>query len=334
MELVGRAGVVRRYRWLSFAIAALCVVPSSARADFAGDKAKEIYNNRGFNAYRETVSELPFEHIDPMSGNLLLTFTDLVLPGNAGFDLRIQRTYNSKIYSDKPNQPYIEDSWAGIGWSLHFGRVLDPDSAAPGPVVEMPDGSRHQLYLHKTNETSRFRSKDFWTFDRYPSGGGAPILRLPSGITYTFGHRGVVAGIANQPLFVTKIEDPFNNQIIVNYLLVDPDDPSRPVPGDVIDTVEQVFATGERRVVRFGYDAVLPDASGRPTASCSLRSMSLVGSSWTWNYVQKPTASSFIHTLLTSVEPPEGPSWKFLYDEGSASTLPNEITDLTTPNGG
>jgi hypothetical protein len=37
------------------------------------------------------------EHIDPMTGNLPLTFTDLVLPGNAGFDLKIQRIYNSKI---------------------------------------------------------------------------------------------------------------------------------------------------------------------------------------------------------------------------------------------
>src|SRR5262245_35685285 len=295
MELVGRAGVVRRYRWLSFAIAALCVVPSSARADFAGDKAKEIYNNRGFNAYRETASELPFEHIDPMSGNLLLTFTDLVLPGNAGFDLRIQRTYNSKIYSDNPNQLYIADSWAGLGWSLHFGRILDPESPAPGPDVERSDGSRHQLYLHNPQDPSRLRSKDFWTYERHRPGGAPPILRLPSGVTYTFGRSGVVAGMTTQALFVTKIEDAFNNQIIVNYLLVDPEDPSRQVPADVIDTVEQVFATGERRVVRFEYDAVLPAADGRAIATGSLRSMSLVGSSWTWHYVQKPTGSSVFY---------------------------------------
>src|SRR5438067_1966002 len=55
-----------------------------------------IFDAKGFNPNREFVSELPFEHIDPMTGNLLLTYTDLSLPGNAGFDLKIQRTYNSK----------------------------------------------------------------------------------------------------------------------------------------------------------------------------------------------------------------------------------------------
>ena len=59
--------------------------------------ADEVFDAAGFNPNRDYFSALPFEHVDPMTGNLVLTFTDLVLPGNAGFDLRIQRTYNSKI---------------------------------------------------------------------------------------------------------------------------------------------------------------------------------------------------------------------------------------------
>ena len=59
-----------------------------------------VFDERGFKPNREYFSQLPYEHIDPLTGNLLLTFTDLVLPGNAGFDLRIQRTYNSKICRD------------------------------------------------------------------------------------------------------------------------------------------------------------------------------------------------------------------------------------------
>ena len=50
------------------------------------------FDARGFSEHREAGSLLPFEHIDPFTGNLLLTFTDLRLPGNAGFDLVIQRT--------------------------------------------------------------------------------------------------------------------------------------------------------------------------------------------------------------------------------------------------
>ena len=52
----------------------------------------------GFSSTRSTHSIAPFEHVDPFSGNLLLTFTDLVLPGNAGLNLVVQRTYNSKIH--------------------------------------------------------------------------------------------------------------------------------------------------------------------------------------------------------------------------------------------
>lgn len=38
---------------------------------------------------------MPWEHVDPFTGNVILRFTDVVLPGNAGFDLVVQRTYNS-----------------------------------------------------------------------------------------------------------------------------------------------------------------------------------------------------------------------------------------------
>jgi len=312
--------------------------PPAAWADFASDKAKETYDGKGFNPYRETASELPFEHIDPMTGNLLLTFTDLVLPGNAGFDLRIQRTYNSKIFEELAIKKHIEDSWAGLGWSLHFGRVLNPNSVLPGPVVEMPDGSRHQLYLHQDGNTSHFMSKDFWTFEQHPALGSPPILRLPNGVTYSFGHVGVLTGTATQFRYVTKIEDPFHNQILINYLLVDPQDSSRQVPGDVIDTVQQVLATGETRTVRFGYDGTLTYPDGSVLSSGSLHSMSLDGAPWTWNYVQKLTGSTgsgnLGYTLLTSVQPPEGRPWTFNYDENPASEMPYEITDLTTPNGG
>ena len=42
------------------------------------------------------------DQVDPLSGNLLLAHTDLVLPGNAGLDLRITRYYNSQITGTSP----------------------------------------------------------------------------------------------------------------------------------------------------------------------------------------------------------------------------------------
>src|SRR5688572_3563406 len=50
----------------------------------------------GIQDHRDYFSAMPFEHIDTFTGSLVLTFTDLVLPGNGGRELRFQRTFNSK----------------------------------------------------------------------------------------------------------------------------------------------------------------------------------------------------------------------------------------------
>ncbi len=51
------------------------------------------------------VSFFPWEHIDACTGDVLLSFTDLVLPGSAGFNLTVQRTYNGK------DQVWIANCW-------------------------------------------------------------------------------------------------------------------------------------------------------------------------------------------------------------------------------
>jgi hypothetical protein len=53
----------------------------------------------GIQTDRDYLSLMPFERFDTMSGALVLQFTDLVLPGNAGRELRFQRTYSSKSQS-------------------------------------------------------------------------------------------------------------------------------------------------------------------------------------------------------------------------------------------
>ena len=50
----------------------------------------------GLQINRDYFSQAPYEFIDPATGNLILQFTDLALPGNAGRDLRFQRTYDRK----------------------------------------------------------------------------------------------------------------------------------------------------------------------------------------------------------------------------------------------
>lgn len=71
------------------------------------------------------------ESVAPFTGNLSLVHTDLVLPGNGGFDLKVQRVYNSRIWGRRNTSApgvvaYNERSIAGLGWSFPFGRVRNP----------------------------------------------------------------------------------------------------------------------------------------------------------------------------------------------------------------
>ena len=52
-----------------------------------------VADAKGFRQNHDYFTQEPFEHIDTYTGSLVLTFVDLVLPGNAGRDLRFTRTY-------------------------------------------------------------------------------------------------------------------------------------------------------------------------------------------------------------------------------------------------
>jgi hypothetical protein len=133
------------------------IVPLSG----AGD---EVFDARGINPHRPFFSQLPYEHIDPLNGNLLLVFTDLSLPGNAGFDLKIQRSYNSKVFRDQTFGAVDSDSWAGVGWSLHLGRVKTTAQDLP-LAVEMPDGSSHKLFPGFVDGSGKYVTRDYWLYD-------------------------------------------------------------------------------------------------------------------------------------------------------------------------
>src|SRR5688500_7359940 len=116
---------------LSSAIAVLLIcVPTTtwARQNHPGLDAP------GFQHNREYFSEMPFENIDTLSGSVVLTFTDLVLPGNAGRELKVQRTYNSKTtrwtfgiagipltIAEKPRPTGDTPEFQEMTPALHFG---------------------------------------------------------------------------------------------------------------------------------------------------------------------------------------------------------------------
>ncbi len=73
---------------LSFCVAA--AVPVWAQTD-------PVFGAAGFQQNRDYFSASPTEHVDTLTGNLILTYTDLVLPGKAGHDVRVQRTEDAPV---------------------------------------------------------------------------------------------------------------------------------------------------------------------------------------------------------------------------------------------
>lgn len=276
-----------------------------------------IFDARGFDQNRPYFSRLPFEHVDPMTGNLLLTFTDLVLPGNAGFDFAIRRTYNSKIYLDYngSGETIRDDSWAGIGWTLHFGRVLHGGNPADAtsPIIEMPDGSAHQAYPYNGTPPAGcspcYITKEYWIYDKDDY-----RLTLPNGTTYVFGHTGPPVSASGIPsYYATRIQDTFGNSLTINYMS------GTSAPADGIASVVQDLGAQSRTVT---FTTI--GSTDKALASMSYENR-------TWNYAQVG-ASDVGKTLLASVTPPVGPAWVYSYNTSSYPRY--ELTHVLTPNGG
>jgi len=203
------------------------------------------------NPDRGATSLAPNEIIDTFSGSLSIVHTDMVIPGDGGLDIRIQRSYSSNnVYIRPSNQPnrfnrLVRSNPYGLGWSMHFGRIrtqlLDPNFGCPNtatanattldnPVMEMPDGSQRQLFCNTSptlfSTNAPFLSKDNWVFNvlRTPQGLMAGYQAInPEGMKYTMnylingGRSDVDIGSTEQVWYTTRIEDRNGNRIDIEY---------------------------------------------------------------------------------------------------------------------
>jgi len=267
-----------------------------------------VFDQNGFGTNHGTYSVLPYEHIDPLSGNLMLVVTDLALPGNAGLDLRVQRVYNSAVYPDFESGSLAleEDSWAGIGWRLHFGRVLHEDSMdSGGTQIEMGDGSRHSLYTTSARPEG-WTTKNFWIYDK-----SAHTLKLPNGTVYTFGHAVFLNARLGVVRYVTEIRDPFNNTITFSYF-------SSPGPPDGVQQIQQTLAPGQTRTVTFTYDGTYK----------GLRTMTFDGRTWTYEHQAFGPPG---HSALVSTQAPTGKPWVYTYESTPGHVA---LASMLVPGGG
>ena len=140
-----------------------------------------------------TFSQFPWESVDTLTGNVVLSFTDLVLPGNAGFHLAIQRTWNAN------ELPATGWRW-GVGPTLHVtGVSYDPST------LTLPDGA--VLTLVPTAEPGIYMTdRQFW---RVTVTDTEHKAELPDGTVWSFQHAW------GSEYFPVHLEDPYGNAIDV-----------------------------------------------------------------------------------------------------------------------
>ena len=149
---------------------------------------------KGHVPFHGSFSQFPWEHIDTFSGNVVLSFTDLVLPGNAGFNLAIQRTWNANDSASRWN-------W-GVGPTLHAtGVFYDPST------LTLPDGSVLRL-LPTADAGIYLTDSQFWRVTLTDTEHKA---ELPDGTVWFFQQ---AWGLEYFPV---RMEDPFGNAVDVMW---------------------------------------------------------------------------------------------------------------------
>jgi hypothetical protein len=129
----------------------------------------------GFQPNRDYLALLPWESIDTASGNLILTFTDLELPANAGRALRFQRVYNNGL------TPGVGATQWTFGIAGVLMRIVESNNTLQWVV--MPDGgyASAQFEGSSTNPVWMVTSR----FGRYNRAGR--LLYMPDGLVVHYG---------------------------------------------------------------------------------------------------------------------------------------------------
>src|SRR6266568_459897 len=290
---------------------------------------------------RQLYRSAPDEYVDPFSGTLRIVHTDLVLPGKAGLDLRLVRSYSSdhgywwSIASTNASSfPALPDPTSDVSgeWQFHMGRIRNPNaSGAPTgpcssdyPVLQLPDGTFRAFY--RTLASGTLVSRDFWFMQQHCTqmGGNGTCVWSPDGIRYEFS-----PSTESQYTYVwgtppvtwwsaTGVVDRFGNRISVQYEFADSS--RAEVPHHRITSITDTY----NRTVRFWYGSIPYSPNGTPSTTWRLLSVSFNGNTYSYNYDQ--------YGLLISVAPPSGGAYGYAYhDPGDVN--PTALKTITYPNG-
>lgn len=319
------------FLWLNF-----CYAASAIPAD---------YMEPGFSNKRDYTGDQPNEYIDPFGGSLHLTYKDLVVRGNGGMDIVVNRVYHSLTETGG----YLSNSitgggrtTTGIGWDVHFGRVwpngtnllgsTNPagrkkgtSSSSGNPVLELADGTRKTLVDSDSTNYS-FITKDRWiakaiTPAEDVSGLGGLRVISPEGTEYLFTHKNRTAltqAWSEAPFSITKITDKNGNWMQFYYLN----------PNFNYLTTFSGITTSDGRSVSFNYDYTNPNNSTsliQQTSKAALRSITIGAQTVQYNYSAYLDGDNF--QFLDRVVRPDNTNWNYTY---YPSTDPTGLYSLWT----
>jgi YVTN family beta-propeller protein/YD repeat-containing protein len=312
------------------------------------------YDETGFQPNRIYLSYSPHEFINPYSGNLTLSHKDVILPGNGGLDLTIQRNYNSKVlYLPPPLATWVPTEGAmGIGWDLHFGRIAPFDEPfLPVAGLTMPDGSIHLIYNNNHQNISShvnagYVAENFATLN-FDESNEVWTMTLIDGTIYTFDQQIRNSTGGAEQYFASSIKDKNGNEIKIEYydccnFQVNVDvfgGTLGTCPGDtsVVRKAPHIkqITDSVGRVIKFNW---LNDSCRSNTQSNVISSIDLNGKIYNYTYapVQNTSGDGQVEDItyaLIEVKPPDGPSWTYNYE--SDGVLPDwEIKSVKYPSGG
>jgi len=321
------------------------------------------YDQVGSHINNINIPYLEGEFVNPYSGNLFLTFTDISLPGNGGLELEINRFYNSKFgyYSLRGSSGWFRDyGTMGLGWKSHFGVIdfFDVSILQAGNLT-MPDGSVFQIYNNNnsnitSHKSSEYIAENFAVLD-FNETAKTWTMTLPDGTVYTFDRAiseddvGFAATSNIEDKFYTgSITDTNGNTITIEYYdccNIDNTSLETRAMGGTLGTCDtsgddatklplvKSVTDSVGRVITFGYmDSTCRVRNGPLNA---IKSIDVNGNIYNYKYVNvlEPDGETIDGYALVEFDPPSGGSTFFAYEADDVS--PNgELEKIQFPSGG
>jgi len=312
------------------------------------------YDDKGFLSNTVYLNYSPHEFVNAYSGNLILSHSDITLPGNGSLDLAINRIYNSKIiYLPPPFNVWVPDEGSmGIGWDLHFGRIIPyAEPFLPVAALTMSDGSVYNVYNNNhQNVNSRMNSPylaDNFAALNFDQQNEVWTMTLTDGTIYKFDRRIRNSTGYVEQYFVSSIKDTNGNEIKIDYFdccnfQVDVSGFGGTLgtcPGDGSFASEaphiRQITDSVGRVIKFNW---LNNSCRSNTQSNVISSIDVNGKVYEYTYIPVVRSSSdgqgedTVYALVEA-KPPDGPSWIYNYE--SDDVQPNgEIKSVRYPSGG